>query len=115
MRSRAFLVTGLVVTLLLAGVASYYASSHPDGLEHVAEQAGFGNRAEESAAEDSPLAGYSTEGVEDERVGGGVAGVAGSLLVLAIAGGLFWALRRRTPQDPAGPARPDRASADSEA
>lgn len=112
MRSRVFLVTGLILTLLVAGVASYYASSDPDGLQHVAEQAGFGDRAEESAAEDSPLAGYSTDGVEDERVGGGVAGVAGSLLVLVLAGGLFWGLRRRGPRTPA---EPDRAPADSEA
>ncbi len=112
MRSRVFLVTGLVLTLLVAGVASYYASSHPDGLQHVAEQAGFGDRAEESAAEGSPLAGYSTDGVEDERVGGGLAGVAGSLLVLVLAGGLFWGLRRRTTR---APAEPDRAPADSEA
>jgi cobalt/nickel transport protein len=111
-RSRAFLLAGLVVTLLLAGVASYYASSHPDGLERVAEQAGFLDSAEDSPASDSPLAGYDTEGVDDDRVGGGVAGVVGSLLVLALAGGLFWALRRRTPEDAGSP---DLESADSEA
>ena len=33
-----FLLGGLLVALLLAGVASYYASADPDGLEHVAEQ-----------------------------------------------------------------------------
>ena len=31
----------LLVSLLVAGVASYYASCHPDGLEYVAEQTGF--------------------------------------------------------------------------
>ena len=98
--SRAFLLAGLVVTLLLAGVASYYASSHPDGLEHVAEKAGFIDTAEESPTSDSPLADYATEGVEDDRVGGGIAGVVGSLLVLVLAGGLFWGLRRRPHDDP---------------
>ncbi len=32
---------GLAVSLLLAGVVSYYASSSPDGLEKVAEDIGF--------------------------------------------------------------------------
>ena len=97
--SRAFLLAGLVATLLLAGVASYYASSHPDGLEHVAEKAGFIDSAEESPTSDSPFADYDTEGVDDDRVGGGIAGVVGALFVLVLAGGLFWALRRREPAD----------------
>ena len=109
MRSRGFLLAGLVVTLLLAGVASYYASSHPDGLEHVAEKAGFLGTAEESPTSDGPFADYTTDGVQDERVGGGVAGVVGSLLVLVLAGGLFWGLRRRTSADEP----PDREPADS--
>lgn len=99
MRSRTFLLAGLVVTLLLAGVASFYASSNPDGLERVAEQTGFLDTAEESPTSDSPFAGYDTEGVEDDRVGGGTAGVVGSLIVLVLAGGLFWGLRRRKPDD----------------
>jgi cobalt/nickel transport protein len=104
MSSRRFLLTGLVVALLVAGVGSYYASGHADGLERVAEQVGFVDRAETSA--DGPFAGYSTRGVDDERFGGGLAGVAGSLLVLVVAFGLFRALRRRDPSDE--PAR-DRA------
>ena len=93
--NRRFFAVVLVVTLLVAGVASFYASSHPDGLERVAERVGFDRSAEDSPASASPLADYSTKGVEDDRVSGGVAGVAGSLLVLGVAGGLFWVLRRR--------------------
>ena len=88
----------LVATLLVAGVASFYASQHPDGLERVAQQTGFGDSAEDSPTAKSPLADYSTKGVENDRVSGGVAGVAGSLLVLGLAGGLFWVLRRREPE-----------------
>jgi cobalt/nickel transport protein len=94
-RQRTFLALGVLVCLLLAGVASYYASSHPDGLEHVAEQTGFLDSAEESAAADSPLADYSTRGVGDERLSGGLAGVIGVVVMLLLSSGLFWTLRRR--------------------
>ena len=94
---RRFLVGFLIAALLIAGVASYYASSHPDGLEYVAGEVGFLDRADDSPTADSPLADYSTKGVEDDRVSGGVAGVAGSLLVLVLAWGLFRVLRRRDP------------------
>jgi cobalt/nickel transport protein len=99
MRTRTFLLAGLVVALLVAGVGSYYASAHPDGLEHVARETGFLDRAEDSPAADGPFAGYSTTGVDDARLGGGLAGVAGSVLVLALAFGLFRVLRRRDPSE----------------
>lgn len=98
---RGFWVTGLVVSLLVAAVLSFYASSHPDGLEFVAEKAGFLEQAEDSAASESPLADYGVEGVDNERVSTGLAGLAGSLVVLALAGGLAFALRRRTHDDSA--------------
>ena len=96
MRRKTFLVTGLLLALLIAGVASFYASSHPDGLEYVAGKTGFLDSADDSPAADGPFAGYATKGVEDARLGGGLAGVTGALLVLVLGGGLFWALRRRT-------------------
>lgn len=97
MSTRRFFAVVLLAALLIAGGASYYASSHPDGLEHVAQQTGFEDTARDSPAARSPLADYSTKGVEDDRASGGVAGVAGALLVLVTAGGLFWVLRRREP------------------
>jgi cobalt/nickel transport protein len=93
--NRALLLAGLVISLLIAGVASFYASSHPDGLEHVAEQTGFASTQESSAAEASPLADYQTSGVENQRLSGGIAGVLGVGVVLLVGGGLFWVLRRR--------------------
>jgi cobalt/nickel transport protein len=95
MRTRTFVVVGLVAALLLAGVASFYASSHPDGLEYVAEQAGFADNAERSAAADSPLSGYEVKGVEHDGLSGGLAGVIGAVVVLMLAGGLAHAVRRR--------------------
>lgn len=95
MKRSTFLVVSLLVALLVAGGASYYASSDPDGLNYVAEKVGFADREQASPSESSPLAGYETDGIADDRLSGGVAGVAGSLLVLVLGGGLFWLLRRR--------------------
>lgn len=93
---RRFLVAGLVVALLVAGVGSYYASSHPDGLEYVAGKTGFLDSADEDpVSTGSPFADYDTSGVDNERLSGGIAGVAGVLLTLLIGGGLFYGLRRR--------------------
>ena len=107
MSARRLLLVGLVVALLVAGVASYYASSQPDGLERVAEQAGFLDTARDSAAADSPLADYRTDGIGDARLSGGVAGVVGALVVLALAGGLAWVLRRRGPRSADAPEKQD--------
>lgn len=98
MSRRTFFALALLVSLAIAGVGSYYASTHPDGLEHVAEQAGFLDSAEDPQVS-GPLADYRTEGVEGDRLSGGLAGVAGVALVGVIGGGLFWVLRRRTPHD----------------
>jgi cobalt/nickel transport protein len=99
MRTRTFVVVGLLAALLVAGVASYWASSHPDGLEHVAEEVGFAETAEDSATAGSPLSDYQVNGVENEALSGGLAGVLGSLVVLVVAGGIAYAVRRRGPVD----------------
>jgi uncharacterized membrane protein YccC len=86
---------GLLVALLLSGVVSFYASSSPDGLEWVAEQKGFIDAATEHAASlYSPLIDYQVAGLSDARLSGGLAGIIGTLLVLAIGMGLMWLLGR---------------------
>ena len=87
-------VSGLVLSLVLAGGVSYYASSQPDGLEKVAGDIGFLDSAKESAVEDGPLAGYGVPGVDNERISGGLAGVIGVASTAAVSFGLFYALRR---------------------
>lgn len=99
MRTRTLMIAGLVVALLLAGVASFYASSNPDGLERVAEQAGFLDTAEENPNADGPFADYATDGVDNARMSGGLAGVVGALTVLLLAGGLAFVVRRRARSD----------------
>lgn len=93
--TRALILWGLAVSLLLAGVASYYASGRPDGLEFVAEQQGIAGQARPHASGGSPLADYGVSGVGNARLSVGLAGVAGVLLVAALAFGLMYALRRR--------------------
>jgi cobalt/nickel transport system permease protein len=94
-RTTWFLLAGLAVALLLAGVVSFYASSAPDGLEKVADDHGLDAGATASHTDGSPLAGYSVAGVSNERLSVGVAGVVGVAVTFAIAGGLFLAVRRR--------------------
>jgi cobalt/nickel transport protein len=102
-RTRTFVLVGLAVALLIAGVGSYYASSSPDGLEATAAEQGFADTARDSATADSPLADYSFAGVDDDRLSGGLAGVIGVVLVLALAGGLTLLVRRRPAQSSADP------------
>lgn len=97
--NRAFFVSFLLVSLLVAGVASYYASAHPDGLNYVAQKTGFSNAETPHQTSDSPFAGYATQGVDDGRLSGGLAGVVGVVAMLALSSGLFWALRRRGAAD----------------
>lgn len=100
MRSRTFLLVGLTMTLMIAGVVSYYASAHPDGLEYVAGKVGFLDTAQDSVTADSPFADYQVQGVGDGRLSGGLAGVLGTLVVLLLAGTLAYAVRRRPTDQP---------------
>lgn len=92
---RVVAICGLMLSLLLAGGFSYYASSNPDGLEYVAEQVGFADTAKESDTAGSPLADYRADGVDDARFSSGAAGIIGIAVTGAMAYLLFWALRRR--------------------
>lgn len=98
MRTRAFVVVGLLVALLISGVVSLYASSHPDGLEYVAERTGFLDTADDHVVADGPLADYGVQGVDDARLSGGLAGIAGAAVTLLVMGGLVLVVRRRSPQ-----------------
>lgn len=93
--TRGVVVAGVLVALVLAGIVSYYASSSPDGLNKVAADKGFSSAETTHVSTDSPLAGYQTKGVDDTRLSGGLAGVAGSIVVLVLAGGAAFVLRRR--------------------
>lgn len=90
-----FYATFFLAAVVLAGVVSFYASSHPDGLEKVAEQQGFLDRAKDSAVSGSPLADYGVAGVGSERLSVGLAGVVGVIATALVALVLFQILRRK--------------------
>ncbi len=94
-RNRIFLLVGLGVALLIAGVASYFASSSPDGLEYTAQDVGFLDRARDSAAAGSPLADYGMSGVNNEWLSVGLSGIVGVLVVLILATLLATVLKSR--------------------
>jgi hypothetical protein len=85
---------GLLVSLLLAFAVSPFASSSPDGLEKVAADKAIDRDEQDHAFADGPLAGYSVERVDDERLSTGVAGVVGVAATFAVGGCLFLVLRR---------------------
>ena len=90
------LIVGFAVSLFIAGFASYYASSHPDGLEKVAEDIGFLETAKDHANADGALADYGVKGVDNARLSTGTAGVIGVMATAGVSTGLFFLLRRRS-------------------
>ncbi|MER5703588.1 PDGLE domain-containing protein [Micromonospora sp. NPDC002296] len=110
-----FVVGGLLVALLLAGVVSNYASSHPDGLDSSLLKGCTVNAEDEITGgscpaqqtrdhelADSPLADYGIRGMDNDFLSTGLSGVLGVLLTFAVGGGVFWLLRRRGPGQGAG-------------
>ena len=73
---------------------SPFASSSPDGLEKVAADKAIDRDALDHALADGPLADYSVQGVDDGRLGTGLAGVVGVAVTFAVGGCLFVVLRR---------------------
>lgn len=94
-RTCGVVLVGTLVALLLAGFGSYYASSAPDGLAKVAIDKGLDRGEQDHAFGDSPLAGYAVRGVGDERLSGGLAGLAGVGLTFLLGGAIAVGVRRR--------------------
>ena len=110
MSKRLFVVAGLLVAFLLAGVVSSFASGSPDGLDKTAldgctvDAAGeitggtcMAQREQEHQLGGSPLADYGIRGIDNEYLATGLSGVLGVALTFAVGGGLFWLVRRRKP------------------
>jgi cobalt/nickel transport protein len=93
--NRKFIVMGVLVSALLAGGVSFYASSHPDGLEKVAEEIGFLETAKENTNAGVVFSDYGTKGVDSERASVGIAGVIGVLGTAVVAGVAFKLIARK--------------------
>ena len=96
MKQKTFLISGFVVSLFLAGVVSFYASSNPDGLEKVAEDIGFIETAKDHTYADGALADYGVKGIDNARLSTGAAGVIGVVATGVISTGLFMVVRRKS-------------------
>jgi cobalt/nickel transport protein len=107
-----FVAGGLMVSLLLAGVVSNFASTAPDGLDSVAAKgcttdgagevtggACVGRGAQEHEL-GGPLADYGVRGVDNEFLSTGLSGVVGVLLTFALGAGLFRLVRRGRAGEP---------------
>jgi cobalt/nickel transport protein len=95
LNNRKFYISGFVISLFLAGVVSFYASSSPDGLEKVAEDIGFIETAKDHSNVDGALADYGVKGIENERTSVGVAGVIGVIGTAVVAGIGFKLIARK--------------------
>lgn len=90
------------VLLLLAiafGVAVFLspiASTHPDGLERVAEDYGFVQQAQSTTAwQESPLPDYRVPGIHNEALSTALSGLAGTLIAFAFGFGVAKLVARR--------------------
>jgi hypothetical protein len=86
---------GLLIAFAVA-LLSPLASPHPDGLERVAEDQGFLQRAKEAPYEILPD--YLFPGIRNEAVATIIAGLVGTLVVFGVVYGVAWIVRRRTGQ-----------------
>jgi len=110
-----FVLAGLAVAVTLALLVSPWASSSPDGLEKVAEDKGFLEKAEETepAWKNAPIPDYAMPGLTKEtvdeetgevveeptRLATGLAGLAGTVAIFLIAWGLALVLKKKPPEE----------------
>ncbi|MEM4201986.1 MAG: PDGLE domain-containing protein [Candidatus Hadarchaeum sp.] len=84
MKGKNWWIAGLIIALFMASVLSLFASSEPDGLERVAEDQGFAEKAEGQEVIQAPIPDYILPGIEDEKVAASLAGLTGVLIILGI-------------------------------
>lgn len=99
--TRTFVIGGLLVALVFAGIVSQFAADDPDGLERVAEDTGFIDSGEGHSLADFIFADYATAGVENETLSLAIAGIVGTIVTLLVAYGLFMGMRETRRRDPA--------------
>ena len=104
-------VAGLLLALAVA-VLSPLASPHPDGLERVAEDQGFIDR-----AEDPPfrvITDYLFPGIQDERLATILAGLVGTAIVFGLVNGVGWIARHKQKRNHDQPTPPSGSGLDAD-
>ncbi|HWC28790.1 MAG TPA: PDGLE domain-containing protein [Dehalococcoidia bacterium] len=100
------IVVGLAAALVVA-LFSPLASSHPDGLERVAEDEAFIDKAEDPSYEILPD--YSIPGIDNEEVTTILSGIIGIAIVAAVGFGLAFAMKALS-KSSSGTSSPPRSS-----
>ncbi len=90
---RAFVLAGVLVSLLVAVVLGQLSADGPDGLERVAMDKGIS--ADASMFDNPIFADYATSGIDDEKLSLVVAGSAGVVIVLLVGFGVARASSHR--------------------
>jgi cobalt/nickel transport system permease protein len=94
-RTRVFVLGGVLVALIFGAVVSQFAVDQPDGLERVAEDTGFASSGGDHALAEWFFADYATSGISNESLSLAVAGIVGTLVTLAVAAGIFLTVKER--------------------
>lgn len=90
---RSLLLTGIVIAIVIAGASAFLASSSPDGLERVAEDVGFIERAQDAPY--NVLPDYTVPFLGEGPLSTVAAGIIGVVIVTALTLGAGALLRRR--------------------
>ena len=95
MSIKKFSIIALIVSAVLAGGISLFASGNPDGLEKVAADHGLDTTAVEAANSGSIFADYGISGI-DGILSGSLAGLVGVLVTGLAGAGLYFWMRKPT-------------------
>lgn len=103
-RNQAFVITGLGIALLIAIFLSPFASQDPDGLDRVAQDEKFEEKAGEAPAQKLPFYSvfeeYAARGVP-EAIATPIAGLVGTLVTFGLGWGVGkLVIRNRASNDP---------------
>lgn len=97
-KNKKFMLGGIAVVLIIAVLAPFLASSNPDGLDSTAQK--VMQNPETEPAFESPLPDYTIPALgEDNPLGGVIALVIGTLLVLGIAYGLGVIIKKKNSEE----------------